>query len=56
MPRDTNLPEDISKRAVNRAHNEAMWAQKQKEKAQSVACRAAKERGEDTTHNPSTFW
>jgi hypothetical protein len=33
------------KRAVNHAHNEALWAWKQKEKAQSAIRRVMKERG-----------
>jgi hypothetical protein len=43
-----NLPKDASRRAMNRTHNDAMQAWKKKEKARSVACRVAKEWGEDT--------
>jgi hypothetical protein len=43
-----NLPKDASRRVTNHTHNDAMQAWKKKEKARSVACRVAKEWGEDT--------
>jgi hypothetical protein len=43
-----HLPEEAVKRVVNRAHNENLWAQKEKRQARSIAHRAARERGEET--------
>jgi hypothetical protein len=46
-----NLPKDASRWAMNHTHNDVMQAWKKKEKARSVACRVAKEWGEETPPN-----
>jgi hypothetical protein len=54
VPRGVNLPEDVVKREANRAHNEKMWARKQKGQAWSATRRAARERGEDIPTEPGS--
>jgi hypothetical protein len=46
--RGINVLKDVAKWMANHAHNKAKRARNEKEKAQNVAHRVAKERGEDT--------
>jgi hypothetical protein len=50
MPWGASLPEDVAKRVVNRTHNKAIQAQKEKEKGRSATRRMAKRAGGGYPH------
>jgi hypothetical protein len=47
-PRGTNLPKDAARGESNRAHNEKMWAWKERKQSQSVSRGAVKEWVQDS--------